>query len=147
MVALPTIRPPHTGDRHAWDELWRGYLRFYRSRLAPEVTEGTWARLLDPAVQPHGLVAELDGRLVGFAHYLFHPSTWSASSYCYLEDLFTAPEARGRGVGRALIEAVYAAADAAGASSVYWQTQEFNADGRALYDTLAQRTSFIVYRR
>ena len=147
MVALPTIRPPHTEDRHAWDELWRGYLRFYRSRLAPEVTEGTWTRLLDPAVQPHGLVAELDGRLVGFAHYLFHPSTWSASSYCYLEDLFTAPEARGRGVGRALIEAVYAAADAAGASSVYWQTQEFNADGRALYDTLAQRTSFIVYRR
>lgn len=141
------VRPPRSDDRTAWDALWQGYLRFYRSRLAPEITERTWVRLLDPAVQPHGLVVELDGRLVGFAHYLFHPSTWSASPYCYLEDLFTAPEARGRGVGRALIEAVYAAADAAGASSVYWQTQEFNADGRALYDTLAQRTSFIVYRR
>jgi GNAT superfamily N-acetyltransferase len=138
---------PRSTDRAEWDELWRGYLRFYRSRLEPEITELTWARLLDPSVQPHGLVAEVDGRLVGFAHYLFHPSTWSASAYCYLEDLFTAPEARGLGVGRALIEAVYEAADAAGASSVYWQTQEFNADGRALYDTLAQRTSFIVYRR
>lgn len=142
-----TIRPPQPTDRLAWDELWRGYLRFYRSRLEPQVTERTWARLLDPAQQPHGQVAELDGRLVGLAHYLFHPSTWSVSNYCYLEDLFTAREARGRGIGRALIEAVYAAADAAGADSVYWHTQEFNADGRALYDTLAQRTSFIVYRR
>lgn len=141
------VRPPRPEDRAAWDVLWHGYLRFYRSRLEPEVTELTWARLLDPAVPPHGLVAELDGRLVGFAHFLFHPSTWSTSGYCYLEDLFTAPEVRGRGAGRALIEAVYAAADAAGASSVYWQTQEFNADGRALYDTLARRTSFIVYRR
>lgn len=147
MAAQPTVRPPRAEDRPAWDELWRGYLRFYRSRLEPEVTELTWTRLLDPAVQPHGLVAEQDGRLVGFAHYLFHPSTWSISSYCYLEDLFTAREERGRGVGRALIEAVYAAADAAGAASVYWHTQEFNADGRALYDTLAQPTSFIVYRR
>jgi GNAT superfamily N-acetyltransferase len=148
MSASPVaVRLPQPDDRPAWDALWQGYLRFYRSRLEPEVTELTWTRLLDPAVPPHGLVAELDGQLVGFAHYLFHPSTWSAAAYCYLEDLFTAPDARGRGVGRALIEAVYAAADAAGASSVYWQTQEFNADGRALYDTLAQRTSFIVYRR
>jgi GNAT superfamily N-acetyltransferase len=92
-------------------------------------------------------VAELDGRLVGFAHYLFHPSTWSETGYCYLEDLFTAPEARGRGVGRALIEAVAAAEAGAGATRLYWHTQEFNADGRALYDTLARRTSFIVYER
>ena len=143
----PAIRPPRADDRPAWDELWRGYLRFYRSRLEPEVTELTWARLLDPTVQPHGLVAELDGRLVGLAHYLFHPSTWSGSAYCYLEDLFTAPEARGQGVGRALIEAVARAAEAAGASRLYWHTQEFNAEGRALYDTLARRTSFIVYER
>lgn len=107
-----TVRPPRASDRPAWDELWRGYLRFYRSRLEPEVTELTWTRLLDPTVQPHGLVAELDGRLVGLAHYLFHPSTWSGSAYCYLEDLFTAPEARGRGVGRALIEAAARAAEA-----------------------------------
>lgn len=142
-----TVRPPRASDRPAWDELWRGYLRFYRSRLEPEVTELTWTRLLDPTVQPHGLVAELDGRLAGLAHYLFHPSSWSAASYCYLEDLFTAPQARGRGVGRALIEAVAQAAEVAGASRLYWHTQEFNADGRALYDTLARRTSFIVYER
>ena len=142
-----SIRGPSARDHGEWQPLWQGYLRFYRSRLEPEVTELTWTRLLDQDQQPHGLVAELDGRLVGFAHYLFHPSTWSASSYCYLEDLFTAPEARGRGVGRALIEAVAAAAAAAGASRLYWQTQEFNAEGRALYDTLARRTSFIVYER
>ena len=142
-----SIRRPSAPDHAPWQSLWQGYLRFYRSRLDADVTALTWTRLLDPDVQPHGLVAELDGRLVGFAHYLFHPSTWSASSYCYLEDLFTAPEARGRGVGRALIEAVAAAADAAGASRLYWQTQEFNAEGRALYDTLARRTSFIVYER
>lgn len=147
VIAQATIRRPRASDRPAWDELWRGYLRFYRSRLEPEVTELTWTRLLDPAVQPHGLVAELDGRLAGLAHYLFHPSSWSAASYCYLEDLFTAPQARGRGVGRALIEAVAQAAEVAGASRLYWHTQEFNADGRALYDTLARRTSFIVYER
>ena len=147
VIAQATIRRPRASDRPAWDELWRGYLRFYRSRLEPAVTELTWARLLDPAVQPHGLVAELDGRLAGLAHYLFHPSSWSAASYCYLEDLFTAPQARGRGVGRALIEAVAQAAEVAGASRLYWHTQEFNADGRALYDTLARRTSFIVYER
>ena len=141
------IRPIVAADFDAWLPLWKGYQDFYRVDIDDAVTRNTWARLLDPAVQPHGLVAELDGRLVGIAHYLFHPSSWSASPYCYLEDLFTAPEARGRGVGRALIEAVYAAADAAGASNVYWQTQEFNADGRALYDSLAHRTSFIVYRR
>ena len=141
------IRGPSARDHGEWQSLWQGYLRFYRSRLDPEVTELTWTRLLDPAQQPHGLVAELDGRLVGFAHYLFHPSTWSRTDYCYLEDLFTAPEARGHGVGRALIEAVAAAAEAAGASRLYWHTQEFNAEGRALYDTLARRTSFIVYER
>ena len=148
-MALPSdaIRPPRADDRPAWDGLWQGYLRFYRSRLEPQVTEMTWTRLVDPAQQPHGLVAELDGRLVGFAHYLFHSSTWSETGYCYLEDLFTISEARGRGVGRALIEAVAAAAAGAGATRLYWHTQEFNAEGRALYDTLARRTSFIVYER
>ena len=85
--------------------------------------------------------------MVGFVHYLFHPSTWSLKEICYLEDLFVDPAARGGGVGRALIQAVYAAADAAQAGAVYWMTQEFNADGRALYDTLAHRTSFIRYER
>jgi GNAT superfamily N-acetyltransferase len=141
------IRPPVAGDREPWERLWQGYLRFYRAHLEPTVTDTTWARLLDPAEQPHGLVAEHDGRLVGLVHYLFHRSSWTVADYCYLQDLFVDGEARGHGAGRKLIEAVYAAADAAGASRVYWLTQEFNADGRALYDTLARRTSFIVYRR
>ena len=88
-----------------------------------------------------------DEGLVGMVHYLFHPSSWSVTDVCYLEDLFVDPVARGKGVGRALIQAVYAAADRAKASAVYWMTQEYNADGRALYDTLAQRTSFIRYNR
>jgi GNAT superfamily N-acetyltransferase len=147
VVSAPLVRAPRAEDRPSWEALWQGYLRFYRARLDPGVTATTWARLLDPAEQPHGLVAEHEGRLVGLATWLFHRSSWSLTHCCYLEDLFVAPEARGQGAGRRLIEAVYAAADAAGASSVYWQTQEFNVDGRALYDTLARRTSFIIYRR
>ena len=94
-----------------------------------------------------GLVAERDGALLGFVHYQFHPSTWALRDSCYLEDLYVDPAARGSGVGRALIRAVYAQADRAQAATVYWLTQEFNTDGRALYDTLARRTSFIRYER
>jgi GNAT superfamily N-acetyltransferase len=103
--------------------------------------------LVDETRPPYGLVSYDGDRLLGFAHYLFHPSTWSLTDICYLEDLFVDPTVRGQGAGRALIHAVYAAADAANAASVYWMTQEFNADGRALYDTLAHRTSFIRYQR
>lgn len=134
-------------DRTQWEALWNGYLRFYRQRLAPQVTQATFTRLVDTSLQPYGLVAERDGRLLGFVHYLFHSSTWSLKELCYLEDLFVDSAARGGGVGRALIHAVYAAADRAQAGSVYWMTQEFNAEGRALYDTLARRTSFIRYER
>jgi GNAT superfamily N-acetyltransferase len=144
---MPEIRNLQTGDRTQWDALWRDYLRFYRQRLPQAVTDATFARLIDERSQPHALVAVRDGRLLGFAHFLFHPTTWSHSQLCYLEDLFVEPQARGGGIGRALIEAVYAAADRAQAASVYWMTQEFNADGRALYDTLAHRTSFIRYER
>ena len=111
------------------------------------MTETSWLRFLDPGDQPHALVAARGHELLGLATYLFHRSSWSVQSYCYLEDLFVASEARGHGIARRLIAAVYAAADAASASSVYWHTQEFNADARALYDTLARRTSFIVYQR
>ena len=111
------------------------------------MTAATFARLVDEHQQPHALVAAHEGRLVGFTHYLFHRSTWAVQELCYLEDLFVEPAARGQGVARALIHAVYAAADRAQAASVYWMTQEFNADGRALYDTLARRTSFIRYER
>jgi GNAT superfamily N-acetyltransferase len=144
---MANIRRLQAGDRAQWDLLWRGYLRFYRQRVADEVTGRTFSRLIDERAQPHGLVAERDGKLVGFVHYLFHPSTWSLTDICYLEDLFVDPAARGGGVGRSLIQAVYAEADRAQAASVYWMTQEFNADGRALYDTLARRTSFIRYER
>jgi GNAT superfamily N-acetyltransferase len=141
------IRPLRPGDRPQWNTLWTGYLRFYRHHLPDEVTEGTWARLLDPNGPLHGLVAERGAALLGLVHYQFHPSTWSLRDYCYLEDLYVDPAARGGGVGRALIRGVYAHADRAEAATVYWLTQEFNADGRALYDTLARRTSFIRYER
>jgi GNAT superfamily N-acetyltransferase len=144
---VPDIRPVRTTDRAQWEDLWHGYLRFYRQHLPAQVTQETFARLIDDERQPHGLVAASDGQLVGFVHYLFHPTTWSLKDNCYLEDLFVDPAARGGGVARALIQAVYTAADRAQAGSVYWMTQEFNADGRALYDTLAHRTSFIRYER
>ena len=145
-TSAPAIRALRRTDRRQWEALWAQYLRFYRQHLPPEVTDATFARLVDET-QPHALVAEHNGTLVGFAHYTFHPSTWSLTDLCYLEDLFVAPGSRGLGSGRALIHAVYAAADRARAGSVYWMTQEFNADGRALYDTLAHRTSFIRYER
>jgi len=141
------IRPVKLSDRQRWGELWDGYLRFYRQHLPAQVTEGTFARLVDGRVQPHGLVAEHDGGLAGFVHYTFHPTTWSLRESCYLEDLYVDPAIRGAGVGRALIQAVYAEADQARAAAVYWMTQEFNSEARALYDTLARRTSFIRYER
>ena len=115
--------------------------------VAPEVSDLTWARLHDPAEPMHALVAEQDGSVIGFVHYIFHRSTWTAGPYCYLQDLFTAKAARGQGAGRALIEAVYAAARKEGASRVYWLTQEANVTARALYDTLADRPGFIQYRK
>lgn len=141
------IRPLEADDRAQWSTLWTGYLRFYRQHLPAEVTDGTFARLIDARALLHGLVARQGGTLVGFAHYQFHPTSWSLRDSCYLEDLYVDAAARGGGVGRALIRAVYEAADRAQAASVYWLTQEFNADGRALYDTLARRTSFIRYER
>jgi GNAT superfamily N-acetyltransferase len=143
------IRPLQPSDRAAWSPLWQGYLVFYESADLPaEVTESTWSRLMDPAVDPHGLAAaDETGRLVGFVHYLFHRSSWSIAPYCYLEDLYVDPEVRGGGIGKALIEAVYAASDAAGASRLYWLTQHFNARARRLYDHVGELTPFIRYER
>jgi GNAT superfamily N-acetyltransferase len=134
-------------DRDAWEPLWQGYQTFYKVSLDPAVTELTWRRFHDPYEPVHALGAALDGRLVGIAHYIFHRSTWVTSSYCYLNDLFTAPEARGQGAGRALIEAVYAAAHEAGASRVYWLTHETNAEAMALYNKVADRSGFVQYRK
>jgi GNAT superfamily N-acetyltransferase len=141
------IRTLLPDDRAQWDVLWRGYLDFYRTEIPDSVTELTWRRILDPEAPIHGLCADGGGKLLGIVHYLFHPVTWAAGPRCYLEDLFTAPEARGRGVGRALIEAVYAAADARGADQVYWLTQTSNSTARRLYDQVARATDFIKYRR
>ena len=140
------VRALRPDERRSWEPLWQGYLAFYKAAVAPEVTETTWGRLHDPAEPMYVLGAFIDGTLVGIVHYLFHRSTWTIGDYCYLQDLFTAPEARGQGAGRALIEAVYDRAEVAGASRVYWLTQETNATARALYDTLADRPGFIQYR-
>jgi GNAT superfamily N-acetyltransferase len=142
------VRPLAAADRSQWNGLWQGYLRFYEASVTDEVSQLTWARILDPEAPIMGLcAATADGRLLGIVHYLFHPVTWAAGPRCYLEDLFTSPEARGQGVGRALIEAVYAAADARGADQVYWLTQDTNTTARRLYDQVAKVTPFIKYRR
>ncbi|MCO5145011.1 MAG: GNAT family N-acetyltransferase [Aquamicrobium sp.] len=142
------IRMLEAGDRAAWEPLWQGYLDFYKTSLPAEVTETAWRRLLDTDEPVHGLGAfGEDGRLMGIAHYIFHRSTWSPTSYCYLNDLFTVPAARGKGVGRALIERLYAEAAAAGATRVYWLTHETNETAQALYDRIADKPGFIQYRK
>jgi GNAT superfamily N-acetyltransferase len=142
-----TIRAIRVDDRERWEPLWQGYLDFYRAVLTPEVTEGTWVALCDPTSAVYGLVAEQEDQLAGFAHLVLHPTTWATHPTCYLEDLYVAKPWRGGDIARRLIEAVYAFADGFGPASVYWLTQEYNAPARSLYDTLAHRTSFVVYRR
>ena len=143
------IRPIEPTDRAAWDPLWAGYNAFYgragATALAPEITDVLWQRLFDPAEPVFALVAEQDGQLAGLVHFLFHRSTMRIEPVCYLQDLFTSAEARGRGVGRALIEGVYAQARDAGAKRVYWQTREDNMAARRLYDQVARHVGFVVY--
>lgn len=145
------IRPVAEGDFEAWLPLWDGYNAFYgrsgETALPIEITRTTWARIFDPAEPVHAFVAEADGALVGLVHYLFHRSTISIEPTCYLQDLFTDAQARGRGVGRALIEAVYGAAREAGARRVYWQTHETNQTAMKLYDQVAAKSGFVVYRK
>jgi GNAT superfamily N-acetyltransferase len=147
----PFVRPVAADDLAQWRPLWDGYNLFYRRSgplaLAEDITSTTWARFLDSDEPVHALVAEQQGRLVGLAHYLFHRSTTLIGPTCYLQDLFTVPEARGRGVGRALIEAVAERAQAAGASRLYWQTHETNATAMKLYDRVAEKTGFVIYRK
>ena len=141
------IRRFQPDDRAQWRTLWRGYLDFYEAAVEEAATELVWRRLLDPAGPIRGFCADEDGRLLGLTHYLFHPVTWSAGPRCYLEDLFTAKEARGRGVGEALIRAVYADADAHEADQVYWLTARDNARAQRLYDRVARQTRFVKYMR
>ena len=151
MTSVLTIRPLHEQDRAQWTHLWDGYNAFYGrsgpTALDPAITEATWTRFFDPAEPVHALVAETEGRLIGLAHYLFHRSTTAIALTCYLNDLFTSEAARGQGVGRALIEAVYEAAARAGSRRVYWQTHETNATARLLYDKVAELSGFLVYAR
>ncbi len=142
------VRPLTREDGPHWSALWRSYLAFYETELPQEIYETYFERLLgDDPQDYHGLLADLDGTPVGLTHYVFHRHGWKVENVCYLQDLYATPEVRGRGVGRALIEAVYKAADAAGAPSVYWLTQEFNADARKLYDRIGTVTPFIKYAR
>lgn len=144
-----TVRPVMRDDFDHWLPLWHGYNAFYgrsgATALPDEITRVTWMRFFDAYEPVHALVAEDGGELLGLAHYLFHRLTTSITPTCYLEDLFTAEEARGRGVGGALIAGVRDHASAVGAARLYWHTHETNATARRLYDQVATRSGFIVY--
>jgi GNAT superfamily N-acetyltransferase len=147
MAGEIVVRPVQPSDRDAWEPLWQGYLTFYKSSLASEVTNATWRRFFDPLERLGAFVAERDGRLIGIAHYLLHRSTWAPLCYCYLEDLFVEPSVRRSGAGRALIAAVEAAAREAGASRLYWMTHETNQTAQDLYNLVAERPGFVQYRK
>lgn len=145
------VRAVEKRDFHAWSILWDGYNAFYgregRTALPPEITQLTWSRFFDPYEPMHALIAERSGELLGLVHFLLHRSTIQIVPNCYLQDLFTVEAARGKGVGRALIEAVYAFARGAGINRVYWQTHETNTAAMLLYDKMAEKSGFIVYRK
>lgn len=142
------IRHAQLDDHEGWLPLWKGYQDYYKVDLSATNDE-TWQRLMNPPEDgPFCLVAEAeDGALAGLTHYVFHGHSWRAEPSCYLIDLFTDANARGQGVGRALIEAVYEKADERGAAQVYWLTQHFNEAGRRLYNKVATLTPFIKYQR
>jgi GNAT superfamily N-acetyltransferase len=151
MSGTMTIRDVTASDYEQWLTLWNGYNAFYGrsgpTALPAEVTQTTWQRFFDGREPVYALVAKLDGSLIGLTHYLFHRSTTLLAPICYLQDLYTAPERRRTGVGRALIEAVYECARDAGSARVYWQTHETNQVAQRLYEQVAERSGFIVYRK
>lgn len=143
-----TIRPLRPEDEAEWRRLWTGYLEYYKTSVPEEVYASTFARLIGDDPQDFsGFIAEVDGKPMGITHYLFHRHCWKIENVCYLQDLYVDPAARGTGLGRKLIEAVYKAADEAGAPAVWWLTQDFNTTGRQLYDRIAKVTPFIRYVR
>jgi len=148
MTQAVDIKPITAKDEAVWRKLWAGYLDYYETAVPEEVYQTSFQRLLgsDPH-DFHGRIAWLDGRAVGLVHYLFHRHMWKVENVCYLQDLFADPACRGQGVGRALIEAVFDAADAVGAPAVYWLTQDFNTTARRLYDRIGVKTPFIRYNR
>lgn len=151
MTQAHTVRPVVQQDFDQWLPLWEGYNAFYgrsgAAALPAAITQMTWARFFDAYEPVHALVAEQDGQLLGLAHYLFHRSTTAVEPSCYLQDLFTNAAARGKGVGGALIRGVYERAETAGAPRVYWQTHETNLTAMQLYDRVAERSGFVVYRK
>lgn len=148
LTNAPRVRPLSVSDRAQWGDLWAAYLDFYGTSRGTEVFDTTFARLIGDDPQDfNAFVVECDGQLLGLVHYLFHRHCWRIENVCYLQDLFAVPEARGQGIGRQLIEAIYAAADDAGAPAVYWLTQDFNAEARKLYDRIGKLSPFIRYDR
>jgi GNAT superfamily N-acetyltransferase len=151
MTTALLVRDAIPSDYAAWRPLWDGYNAFYGRQgptaLAEDITQCTWRRFFDAYEPMHAIVAERDGALLGLAHYLFHRSTIQIAPSCYLQDLFTDEAARGHGVGRALIQAVYERARRAGVARVYWQTHESNTTAMALYEKIAERSGFLVYRK
>jgi GNAT superfamily N-acetyltransferase len=143
-----SIRPLHEDDKPDWHRLWTAYLDFYETTVSADVYEASFARLLSHDDNEYKcLIAEVDGKPVGLAHFLYHRYMWTVENTCYLMDLFTDPDLRGKGVGRALIQAVHEAAKRDGVPTTYWQTQEFNYKGRTLYDQVATKTPFIIYEK
>ena len=147
MSTRVVIRPVENNERAAWEPLWAGYLTFYKTSVPAQTTDVTWQRFHDPDEPMFVLGAYVDDKLTGIVHFLFHRSTWTPGNYCYLQDLFVSNDARGLGVGRALIEAVYERAKAAGASRVHWLTQNENSQARILYDQVADNSGFMQYRK
>lgn len=141
------IRPVSDADHAAWLPLWQAYLRFYNTELADSVTHSTWQRFLEPSEPTHAALAWADGKAVGMVHYIYHRSNWSIENSCYLQDLLVVPETRGSGVGRLLIEHVYATAKADGCNKVHWLTHETNATAIQLYERIAERPGFIQFRK
>lgn len=147
MTESNVIRQVQEGDHEAWLPLWRGYQAFYKVDIPAETSRLTWARLLDPAEPMFAALALRGGQAVGLVQWLFHRSTWTAGPYCYLQDLFVAPQTRSAGIGRQLIDYVADQARAAQAGRLYWLTHETNEAAMQLYDKVAQRSGFLQYRK
>lgn len=148
MPANITIRPLTAADQPDWRRLWTAYLEFYETSVPEEVYETSFARLLSPDANEYQcLIAEMNGKPVGLAHFLYHRFMWTVADTCYLMDLFTDPAARGKGVARALIAAVHAKAKADGVPTTYWNTQDTNDQARKLYDQVATLTPFLTYEK
>ncbi|QVM96795.1 GNAT family N-acetyltransferase [Pseudomonas sp. SORT22] len=142
-----TIRPVTAGDHSAWLPLWQAYQQFYETRIDDEVSAVAWARMLDPAEPTNAALAWVDGKALGMVHWIYHRSNWSIENSCYLQDLYVQSEQRGLGIGRQLIEYVYATAKAAGCAKVHWLTHETNATAISLYEQVAERPGFIQFRK